>query len=89
MDASKREQEDPSEALYRCIAEELVFDHSTLIIDLLTKAYEQYKSPKSSRMILYIASQMAHEYYAAEKYAIAKKYSFLPSFIHLFVSSIL
>lgn len=39
------------------------------------KAYEQYKGPKSSRMILYIASEMASQYFAVDKFVIAKKYS--------------
>lgn len=69
-----------TELIDRAISRELGVDHHTKIINLLTKAYGAYKSAKSSRMILYIASQIANQYYTAGKYDMAKKYVLL--FIH-------
>ena len=49
-------------------------DHSTLTIELLTKSYEQFKAQKTSRMTLYLASEIANTYLDAGKYETALKY---------------
>eukprot|EP01027_Heterolobosea_sp_BB2_P004386 GEZU01006699.1.p1 GENE.GEZU01006699.1~~GEZU01006699.1.p1 ORF type:complete len:1421 (-),score=302.07 GEZU01006699.1:215-4477(-) len=55
-------------------AKELKFDHSAVIIDMLNKAYEHFKKHDLSRMILYIASCMAEEYFSSQKYDVAKRF---------------
>jgi hypothetical protein len=75
---------------------EAAVQHSDIVIDLLTRAYEHFKcvsaalralvmlwltvraapirALKCSRMILHVASLMATEYFAAQKFDMAKKW---------------
>eukprot|EP01102_Stenamoeba_stenopodia_P018996 TRINITY_DN7057_c0_g1_i1.p1 TRINITY_DN7057_c0_g1~~TRINITY_DN7057_c0_g1_i1.p1 ORF type:complete len:1102 (-),score=294.74 TRINITY_DN7057_c0_g1_i1:121-3426(-) len=62
------------ESNLKALAQEARFDHSTAIIQLLTKAYDKYKMGRLGRMILYLASEMAQEYFNSEKYKMAKKF---------------
>ena len=55
-----------------CSLESLI-EHSPIIIDLLTKAYEHFKQQRATRMILHIASLMAGEYFDSQNYGMAKK----------------
>ncbi|KAL6050118.1 Trafficking protein particle complex subunit 11, variant 2 [Balamuthia mandrillaris] len=66
----------PSEMdqLYRSLVQELRVDHASLIISLLTKAYTHYKRISSSRVMLQLASLMAHQYLASGKYQDAKDF---------------
>ena len=52
---------------------ESTVEHSRLIIDLLTNAYEHYKAQRLSRMITEMAVLMASEYYYVQDYELAKK----------------
>ncbi|GBC06239.1 hypothetical protein RclHR1_06700003 [Rhizophagus clarus] len=49
-------------------------DHSTLTIELYTKSYEQFKTQKTGRMTLYLASEIANTYLDAGKYETALKF---------------
>ncbi|KAK5673417.1 hypothetical protein QVD99_000865 [Batrachochytrium dendrobatidis] len=49
-------------------------DHTMNIIELLTKGYEQFKKYKSSRMTLYLASDIARVYEEGKKYDMALKF---------------
>jgi hypothetical protein len=44
------------------------------VIELLTKAYEHYKQLRHSRMIFFLAAQMAEEYLHAGNYQMAKRF---------------
>ena len=55
------------------IAHESKVVHAEIIIDLYTKAYEYFKGMKSSRMSLFMASQIALAHYEAGNYEIASK----------------
>jgi preprotein translocase subunit SecA len=55
------------------IAKELSIPHSSLIIEILNKCYDHFKSTTSNRMILYLAFQIAQEYYNAELYEMSLK----------------
>lgn len=65
----------PTQAEYlgHFIAEEKIFQHSHAVIDLLMKAYEQYKLAKSGRMVYCIGCEMGQEYFAAREYVNAKR----------------
>ena len=56
------------------IAHESKVNHSEIIIDLYTKAYEYFKLHHSSRMSLFMASQIALAHHEAGNYATAVKY---------------
>ena len=47
---------------------------SGLVIELLTRAYEHFKQSRQLRMILFLATQMAEEYYFAKEYEMAKRF---------------
>ena len=47
---------------------------SATVIELLTKAYEQFKERRHLRMILFLASQMAEEYHYIGNYEMAKRF---------------
>ncbi|RKP05858.1 Gryzun, putative trafficking through golgi-domain-containing protein, partial [Thamnocephalis sphaerospora] len=49
-------------------------DHSAMAIELLTKSYEQFKRFRNVRMTLYLASEIATEYFEAAKYDMAIKF---------------
>eukprot|EP00698_Gefionella_okellyi_P014306 TRINITY_DN3969_c0_g1_i2.p1 TRINITY_DN3969_c0_g1~~TRINITY_DN3969_c0_g1_i2.p1 ORF type:complete len:979 (-),score=179.17 TRINITY_DN3969_c0_g1_i2:1355-4198(-) len=49
--------------------------HSSYLMDLLSKAYDQYKRRNASKTLLYIASIMADEYFQAKEYAQALQFS--------------
>jgi trafficking protein particle complex subunit 11 len=53
------------------LATERTVEHANLTIELLTKSYEQFKKYKSSRMTLYLASEIAGTYYDVDKYEMA------------------
>lgn len=55
-------------------AEASVQQDSATVIDLLTKAYEQFKERRHLRMILFLASQMAQEYHYMGDYEMAKRF---------------
>ena len=55
------------------IAHESKVNHAEIIIDLYTKAYEYFKLYKSSRMSLFMASQIALAHYEAGNYETASK----------------
>ncbi|KAI5481898.1 hypothetical protein MNV49_000175 [Pseudohyphozyma bogoriensis] len=57
------------------VAHETKVDHAELIIDLYTKAYEYFKAHKTSRMSLFLASQIALTHYEAGKYEMALKFN--------------
>jgi hypothetical protein len=48
-------------------------DHSVMAIELLTKSYEQFKRFRNVRMTLYLASEIANEYFEGGKYDMAIK----------------
>ena len=47
---------------------------SATLIELLTRAYEHFKQSRQLRMILFLASQMAEEYFYAKDYQMAKRF---------------
>ena len=47
---------------------------SGLVIELLTRAYDHFKLSRQLRMILFLASQMAEEYFYAHDYEMAKRF---------------
>jgi len=49
------------------------FDYASLIIDILKKAYEQFKNQKNGRMTLYLARNIAKMYEEMNNYEIALK----------------
>ncbi|KAI9296935.1 hypothetical protein K502DRAFT_347560 [Neoconidiobolus thromboides FSU 785] len=49
-------------------------DHTQLIIESLSKSYEQFKKYKGGRMTLWVASEIADSYLLAEKYDLALKF---------------
>ncbi|KAI8915996.1 Gryzun, putative trafficking through golgi-domain-containing protein, partial [Gorgonomyces haynaldii] len=49
-------------------------DHSAAVLELLTKAYEFFKKQKTSRMTLYMASEIARVYQQDGKHEIAYKF---------------
>ncbi|KAJ3191020.1 hypothetical protein HK101_008161 [Irineochytrium annulatum] len=53
------------------LAEERQVDHGTLIIELLTKSYEQFKLHRAGRMTLYLASEIARTYEASGRHEMA------------------
>ncbi len=55
------------------LADEKLTDHSSLTIEMLTKAYEQFKKYQSVRMTLYLASEIANAYQSAGKHSMAIK----------------
>lgn len=75
LEGSNLHMRSPTQAEYlgHFIAEEKMFQHSHAVIDLLMKAYEQYKLAKSSRMVYHIGSEMGREYFTAREYANAKR----------------
>ncbi|KAI8814094.1 Gryzun, putative trafficking through golgi-domain-containing protein [Cladochytrium replicatum] len=56
------------------IAAEGSLDHSALVIELLTKSYEQFKKQKSGRMTLYLAAEIARIYQESGKQEMAYKF---------------
>ncbi|ORY05966.1 hypothetical protein K493DRAFT_203903 [Basidiobolus meristosporus CBS 931.73] len=50
------------------------FDHTAIIIELLTKSYEQFKKYKNARMTLFLASEIAKSYYEGGKFEMALKF---------------
>jgi len=48
-------------------------DYASLIIDILKKAYEQFKNQKNGRMTLYLARNIAKMYEEKNNYEIALK----------------
>jgi len=50
------------------------FDYASLIIDILKKAYEQFKNQKNGRMTLYLARNIAKMYEEMNNYEIALKF---------------
>ncbi|KAJ1558908.1 hypothetical protein HK096_006580 [Nowakowskiella sp. JEL0078] len=53
---------------------EPINDHPSVIVELLTKAYEHFKKQKSSRTTLFIASEIARIYEESGKYDMAFKF---------------
>ncbi|KAJ3205854.1 hypothetical protein HDU67_008582, partial [Dinochytrium kinnereticum] len=53
------------------LAEQKKIDHGAVIIDLLTKSYEQFKSYRAGRMTLYLASEIARIYETSGKHEMA------------------
>ncbi|KAJ3393816.1 hypothetical protein HDU92_007453 [Lobulomyces angularis] len=49
-------------------------EHSVLVIELLTKAYEQFKFRKCGRTSLYLAGEIARLYYLGGKFDMALKF---------------
>jgi hypothetical protein len=66
-------QEDPVEAA-AVRQSESEFDHASTTVELLTKSYEHFKKYKHGRMTLYLASEIAQEYFEAAKYEMALKF---------------
>jgi hypothetical protein len=58
----------------QALAAERAIDHGTLIIELLTKSYEQFKKYKSGRMTLFLASEIARVYQFSGKHEMALKF---------------
>ncbi|KAI9362023.1 Gryzun, putative trafficking through golgi-domain-containing protein [Zopfochytrium polystomum] len=56
------------------LSAERQIDHGTMIIELLTKAYEQFKAHKSGRMTLFLASDIARMYETSGKQEMALKF---------------
>ena len=56
------------------ISEVSVSIDSASVIELLTKAYEHFKQSRQLRMILFLASQMAEEYFYSQNYQMAKRF---------------
>ncbi|KAK9768173.1 hypothetical protein K7432_001417 [Basidiobolus ranarum] len=50
------------------------FDHTAIIIELLTKSYEQFKKYKNARMTLFLAAEIAKSYFDGGKYEMALKF---------------
>ncbi|KAJ3101625.1 hypothetical protein HDU97_001238 [Phlyctochytrium planicorne] len=50
------------------LTEQKRIDHGAVIIDLLTKSYEQFKAYRAGRMTLYLASEIARIYEASGKH---------------------
>ncbi|KAI8815244.1 Gryzun, putative trafficking through golgi-domain-containing protein [Cladochytrium replicatum] len=61
-------------SLETLIAAEGSLDHSALVIELLTKSYEQFKKQKSGRMTLYLAAEIARTYQESGKQEMAYKF---------------
>ncbi|KAJ2998032.1 hypothetical protein HDV02_004943 [Globomyces sp. JEL0801] len=56
------------------VTKDQAFDHGSLIIELLTKSYEQFKKYKCSRMTLYLASEIARVYQESNQFDMALKF---------------
>ncbi|KAI9017652.1 Gryzun, putative trafficking through golgi-domain-containing protein [Gaertneriomyces semiglobifer] len=56
------------------LAAENTIDHATIVIELLTKAYEQFKKHKAGRMTLYLASEIARVYQQSGRHEMALKF---------------
>ncbi|KAJ3175049.1 hypothetical protein HDU87_006445 [Geranomyces variabilis] len=56
------------------LASEESVDHATLVIELLTKSYEQFKKHRAGRMTLFLASEIARVYEQSGKYEMALKF---------------
>eukprot|EP00899_Mesostigma_viride_P009627 jgi/Mesvir1/18666/Mv17165-RA.1 len=61
------------ELVPHAIFQERAIRHSTVTIELLTKAHEGYKRLRAGRVIYYLASEMAREYAHAREFASAKR----------------
>ena len=76
LDAGVLVDQDPnaeSDFILALRTKEATVDHSSIIVDHLSKAYEQFKKFKGTRMTLHTASQIAQEYYEGENYDKALK----------------
>ncbi|TPX72790.1 hypothetical protein SpCBS45565_g00138 [Spizellomyces sp. 'palustris'] len=56
------------------LASERSVDHATLVIELLTRSYEQFKKHRAGRMTLFLASEIARVYEQSGKYEMALKF---------------
>ncbi|KAF2077555.1 hypothetical protein CYY_001173 [Polysphondylium violaceum] len=59
---------------YRSIAIELHINYTSLIIELYSKAYEQSSLGGNFRILSYIESLIAYEYYISKRYDLSLKY---------------
>jgi len=60
--------------LQRILLSEAKHEHSEGVLVLLTRAYENFKRHRCTRMILHVAYHMACEYLSVENYTMAKKF---------------
>ncbi|EGC32760.1 hypothetical protein DICPUDRAFT_155255 [Dictyostelium purpureum] len=58
----------------KSVAAELSLNYTTLIIDQLNKAYDQSTVSGNHRILSYIESQIAYEYFTSKQYDLALKY---------------
>ena len=58
----------------QAIEQERCIDHAALCVELLTKSYEHFKRQKHGRMTLFLASEIADEYFESNKYEMALKF---------------
>ncbi|KAI9100994.1 Gryzun, putative trafficking through golgi-domain-containing protein [Phlyctochytrium arcticum] len=63
-----------AQSLGNSVAAERNADHPTLVIELLTKAYEQFKKHRAARMTLFLAAEIARVYEQSGKYEMALKF---------------
>lgn len=61
------------EFMYHAVLQERMFPHSAAAINLLKRAYEQYKLIQAGRMVYRVASEMGRVYFNARDYANAKQ----------------
>lgn len=61
------------EYMYHAVMQERMFPHSATTINLLKRAYEQYKLIQAGRMGYYVAYEMGREYFNAREYVNAKQ----------------
>lgn len=61
----------------KLMARDLRINHSDVIIQMLTKAYDHYFKRNLKRMIYYIANCIAEEHYASGQWERAKMYFLL------------
>ncbi|EFA83918.1 DUF1683 family protein [Heterostelium album PN500] len=67
--------EDESDDFYRLVAIELQANYTSAIIDLLSRAYEQANQHQNLRIISYVESLIANEYfYGSNQYELALKF---------------
>ncbi|KAJ3029995.1 UNVERIFIED_CONTAM: hypothetical protein HDU68_010458 [Siphonaria sp. JEL0065] len=63
-----------SKSALKSLQTERTIDHTSKIIDLLTKSYEQFKRHKSGRMTLFLASEIARIYESGGRFDMALKF---------------
>eukprot|EP01132_Coremiostelium_polycephalum_P010272 gene10272-12599_t len=74
LSSTQHDHDEESEDFYRSIAMEQSINYTTLIIELLTKAYEQASLSGNFRILSFTESLIASEYFTSKQYDLALKF---------------